>query len=91
MKVDYSPQFYRQYKKANVRIRNRVDEKVAIFIENSEDFQLHNHPLKREYTGYHSINITADWRAIYKELEIGGEVVAYFVQLGTHKELYQTN
>lgn len=89
MKVRYSPKFYRQYKKADVRIRNRLDERIAVFLKNTNDPQLHNHVLKREWKGCRSIDITADWRAIYKEIQYEEELVAYFVAIGTHDQLFK--
>jgi addiction module RelE/StbE family toxin len=70
MTIKYNPAFYKQYKIANVRIRNRFD------------------PLRDEYEGYRSINVTNDWRAIFKVINEGGEEIIYFILLGTHKELY---
>jgi addiction module RelE/StbE family toxin len=88
MKVRYSPDFFQKYKKADVRIRNKVDEKIAVFLKDPYDLQLDNHTLKRQWKGLRSIDVTSDWRAIYKETQIGDKIVAYFVALGTHKELY---
>lgn len=88
MKVRYSPKFYRQYKKADVRIRNSVDDKIEIFLGDPTDPRLDNHELEREWEGFRSIDITADWRAIYEYKQAGEETVAYFVAAGTHKELY---
>lgn len=88
MKVRYSPRFYQIYKKANVRIRNSVDQKIEIFIKNPHEPQLDNHELDKEWEGYRSIDITGDLRAIYQEIEEGDEMVAYFISLGTHEELY---
>ena len=89
MKVRYSPDFYRKYKKVNVRIKNRVDEKIEIFLKDPYDLQLDNHALEKEWRGFRSIDITADYRAIYKETQIGNDIVAYFVALGTHNNLYR--
>lgn len=89
MKVQYSPEFYRQYKKAAVRIRRIIDKRITLFRKNSHDLQLHNHMLKREYEGYRSIDITADCRAIYEEVQEGGETIAYFIAIGTHNQLYK--
>lgn len=88
MRVVYDPAFLEKLKKVDVRIRKRVSERIILFSKNPEDPQLDNHPLQREYHGYMSIDITSDWRAIYKEAKIGTEIVAYFIFLGTHKELY---
>lgn len=90
MRTEYSPNFYRQYKKADVRIRNKVDECIIIFKKNPHDFQLNNHPLKREYKGKRSIDITADWRAVFEEIIEGEEEpFVYFIALDTHKKLYR--
>lgn len=88
MKIAYDPSFLEKLKKLDVRIRRRVNEKILLFSKNPDDSQLDNHPLQREYQGYMSIDISSDYRAIYKETKIGNEVVAYFIFLGTHKELY---
>lgn len=88
MKVFYDPSFYKKLKKVDVRIRKSVKEKILIFSKNPNDLQLNNHPLKREYEGYRSIDVTEDWRALYKEVQIANETIAYFTVFGTHDELY---
>ncbi len=88
MIVKYSPLFLQTLKKANVRIRKSFKEKILIFSKNPHDLELDNHLLKEPYQGLRSIDITADWRAIYKEKSEKEEAVAYFVILGTHEELY---
>ncbi|HCS78861.1 TPA: hypothetical protein DIV55_03890 [Patescibacteria group bacterium] len=89
MIIRYSPSFLTTLKKANVRIRKSFEEHITLFAKNAHNPHLSNHALKRKYQGYRSINITADWRAIYQEKQEGNELVAYFVALGTHKELYK--
>lgn len=91
MTVYFTARFYREYKKANVRVRHRVDKRLGLFKKNPNDPELNNHPLKRNWSGYRSITITADWRAIYEEVEEAGEIVAYFAALGTHSQLYRRN
>lgn len=81
--------FLKRFKKVDVKIRKSFKEKIILFSKNPNDPQLNNHALKDEYEGYMSIDITADYRAIYKEAQIGGEIVAYFIELGTHDQLYR--
>ncbi|MBI2616586.1 hypothetical protein HYW55_00455 [Candidatus Gottesmanbacteria bacterium] len=88
MNVAFDPEFYEKLKKVDVRIRILVRERIKLFSKNPYDPQLNNHLLHREYSSQRSINITSDYRAIYKEIWVGDEVVAYFVLLGTHEELY---
>lgn len=88
MKVRFSKEFIKKYKKVNAKIRKRVDKQILIFESNPKEPSLRNHPLRNEWLGYQSIDITADYRAIYEEVGTGEDVIAYFVDLGTHKELY---
>ncbi len=89
MKVKFSKDFIKIYKKLNVRIRNEINKKIETFEVNSNEIGLRNHPLHSEWEGFRSIDITNDYRAIYQEVSAGGEVAAYFVDLGTHEELYR--
>lgn len=90
MKVKFSQKFYQIYKKKiDVRIRKSVNERLEIFRRNSYDNVLDNHKLQGEWVGYRSIGITSDYRAIYEEITAGEDTVAYFIILGTHKELFE--
>lgn len=88
MKIQYDPDFLSVLKKVNVIIRKNFKQRIAIFSKNSKDPRLNNHKLKNPYEGLRSIDINADWRAIYEEFEEGRIKIAYFIKLGTHKELY---
>lgn len=88
MTIKYSPGFFNKLREIDVRIQKRLKERILIFSKNPNNLQLNNHALKREYEGYRSIDITADWRALYKEIRERDENIAYFVLLGTHKQLY---
>ena len=80
--------FINLYKKADVRIKKEVDEKLRIFGKNPHDLGLRNHELHEEWEGYRSIDISNDYRAVYEEVQEGEEINAYFIALGTHDELY---
>jgi addiction module RelE/StbE family toxin len=88
MKIVFDPEFIKKLKKADVRIRKSVKERILIFSKDPHNPQLDNHPLRDNYEGYRSIDITADWRAIYEQIQKEKEIIAYFVTLGTHKQLY---
>ena len=89
MMIKYAPSFLTTLKKADIRIKKSFRENIKIFEKNPHDPQLNNHSLQREYKGYRSINITSDWRALYKEVKEGDEQIAYFILLGTHDQLYR--
>lgn len=89
MKVQYDPDLIKTLKKANVKIRKSLEKKIAIFSKNPNDPRLNNHPLRDKYQGHRSIDITADYRAIYKEIGANGNSIAYFIALGKHNQLYK--
>lgn len=89
MNVALDSDFLKKFKKVNVRIKKSFKERILLFSENHSHPQLNNHALRDEYEGYRSIDISSDWRAVYKETQIGEETVAYFVELGTHDQLYK--
>jgi len=89
MKIVYDPVFINTVKKVSVRIRKSFKERILLFSKDPYNLQLNNHALREKYQGYRSIDITADYRAIYKERHEGEELIAYFIQLGTHEELYR--
>lgn len=88
MKVKLDPDLLKKLKKLDVRIRNSFRERILLFAKNPNNLELNNHPLKREYQGLRSIDITNDYRAVYEDMISGEEPIAYFFLLGTHKELY---
>lgn len=89
MIVRYDPDFIVRMKKINVKVRKSFKEKILLFGRDPNNRWLNNHPLREEWAGYRSIDITGDWRALYTEKSEGEETVAYFVVIGTHRELYK--
>ncbi len=88
MKVQYDLDFIKELKKLDVRIRKSFKERIALFSKNLYNKLLNNHALGDPYGGFRSIDITADYRAVYEEVKEEDEIIMYFVILGTHKELY---
>ena len=89
MIIRYDPDFLDTLKKAKVNIRKSFKEAMVVFYYNSHDSRLNNHPLKGEWKGSCSIDVTSNWRAIYTEKQEGKDIVAYFVAIGTHEQLYK--
>lgn len=87
VKVEFSKKFVKSLKKAPPKIQVAFRNRLEIFISDKFNPILNNHSLLGKYTGYRSINITGDWRAIFKEY--GDGKVAYFVILDTHSNLYK--
>lgn len=84
MVVEYDKKFLKQYDKADPKIRLAFKKRRRLFQENPFDPQLRNHALSGRYHGFRSINITGDWRALYRAK---GKLVI-FEALGTHSQLY---
>lgn len=89
MKVVYGSRFLKKLKKVDVRIKKSVKERILLFSKNPQSRELDNHELRDRWEGHRSVDITGDYRALYKERQIGEETVAYFVTFGTHDELYK--
>jgi len=88
MIIQYAPLFIEKLKRVNVRIYKSFKQKIQIFEKNPNDPQLKSHELEKGYKGLRSIDITADYRAIYEEIKEGEEIIMYFSFFGTHKDLY---
>jgi addiction module RelE/StbE family toxin len=85
MQILFSSSFKKEYIKLSKKLRNRVNERIALFSHKQFDISLNNHMLKGKYKGYRSINITGDLRAHYYLLT---KSKVLFVKLGSHSELY---
>lgn len=84
MKVSYTKNFLRQYAKLAPKIRQKVDERVLLWQNDPLNSQLRDHQLKGKYKQYRSIDVTGDYRALYRR----EENMAIFDIVGTHSQLY---
>lgn len=89
MILRYDPDLLKQLKKQKVRVRKSFKQKLEIFIKDSLNPQLNNHTLKGKFSGYRNIDVTNDYRVIYKEKVEEDGLIAYFIAIGTHEELYR--
>lgn len=82
----------RQFKKSFVKLNDKIQEKFFKRIENFKinpfSPELRNHKLKWEFNWYRSINITWDYRAIFRELSDWSYEFIEFVDIWTHSFLY---
>lgn len=88
--VRQHPKFKKLLLKAPVAVQRAFRNRFVLFVDNQFHPILRNHLLTGNYQGYRSINITGDWRALYKEiLPEGNEVRIEFHLFGTHSQLYK--
>ena len=77
--------FERQTKKLQKKLRNQMWERLAILEIDESNPLLNDHKLGPPYESYRSINITGDYRAVYRS-HSGDDVI--FISVGTHHQLY---
>lgn len=85
MTISYSKDFLKVVHTLSSVRRTRLKQRIELLIDEPHNSQLHNHKLSGEWSGYRSINITGDLRAVFtlSKSEI------YFVALGSHAQLYK--
>ena len=79
--------FERQYKKLPRAMREKVVERLQLLVSDEFNPLLNNHKLNPPYAGYRGINITGDWRLIYKRINVNA---FYMRAVGTHHQLFGT-
>lgn len=76
--------FLKKLKKLPVKIRSRFGERLELFLAMPTDPSLNNHSVEKVFPDCRSINITGDYRAIFKV----EQDTVIFITIGTHAELY---
>ena len=83
--------FHKRFKKELKRLPKKVQDRffflLQLFQEEKMTVSLHDHSFSGKYTGYRSISVTGDYRAVYVVYRTEEEIVQ-FVRIGTHSELY---
>jgi len=85
MEFLYSRLYKRQFRKLPRELQIKVTQRLALFINDEMHPLLDNHPLRFDWGGYRSINITGDYRLIFKKVS---DLLVRLEAVGTHSELY---
>jgi len=85
MQIILHKSFLKMYAKQSLKIQQKFKESRNLFIEDKFNVKLNNHALKGKWLGHRSINITGNYRAIFRE---DADVIT-FVAIGTHSQLYK--
>lgn len=89
-RIDYAQKFLKQLKKAPLEIKVAFRKRLELFLKDPFHPLLDNHGLTGQYTGFRSINVTGDWRAIFAEQKSEAKSkTIVFVIIGTHSQLYK--
>lgn len=79
--------FKRQWQKLARRLQEKAEERITLLMSDEFSEMLNNHKLNPPYESYRSINITGDYRLVYKRINID---TYYLRAVGTHHQLYGT-
>ena len=85
MRVDRTSQFKKSFKKADRKIQVATIKRLVLFAHATHHPLLNTHSLTGKWRGYYSINVTGDWRAIFR---YSTDETVLFVELGTHSQLF---
>lgn len=85
MKVSFHKNFKKSYKRHPKKIRDQFDKRLKLFLDDPYNILLNNHALHDDWLGFRSINVTGDFRAIFKHLN---ENLVELVEIDTHNNLY---
>ena len=87
MQVDFYRKFIKMLAKAPAKVQKAFYKRLDIFLYDQFHPILNNHQLTGKYKELRSINVTGNWRAIFKEFQNDNLVVFYLIS--THSELYK--
>ncbi len=82
----FSKNFKKSFKKKDKFVQEKARERIRLLREDPSNVLLNNHKLHGEYEGSSSINITGNFRAVFKYIKADHVV---FSDIGTHPELYE--
>jgi addiction module RelE/StbE family toxin len=88
MDIQYKKKFVKNFDKLSSKLQSKTIANIKIFQKNPFDRVLDNHALTWEYAGCRSINITGDYRAIFKDLSSWKYEFVEFINVWTHSQLY---
>lgn len=84
MKITLHKNFEKPYAKLSPTIKEKFKEKKDLFVTDPYNPILNNHSVGKAYPGCRSINITGDYRAIFRQ----NDYLVEFINIGTHSQLY---
>ncbi len=84
MKVFFHKQFEKQYRKLPSTIQKQFIVRLRLFLEEPMHPLLHVHMLTGNKYPYQSLNVNADFRALF----IQDKTTVTFYEIGSHSELY---
>jgi mRNA-degrading endonuclease YafQ of YafQ-DinJ toxin-antitoxin module len=84
--ITYSNGFRKSYLRLPNFIQDKFKERLKLFIVSPNHILLKKHRLHGIYENFFSINVTGDYRAIFKQIS---DSMVEFRNIGTHSQLYK--
>lgn len=84
MRVDFHKNFKKSYSKLSSKLQSQFDVRLALYLEDHTNPILNIHKLHGKEKGFYSLNVTADYRAVFK---LTDDLIIFY-KIGTHSELY---
>ena len=88
LRVDFAKKFNTQLEQVPTEFQIAFSEALELFLDDTNQPNLRNHALREKFAGYRSIDVTDDWRALFKVRTSKTQTVITFHILGTHTQLY---
>lgn len=88
MQIIRKKTFLKSYLKLSENIQNKIIDSLLLFSKDYFNVKLNNHWLKWKYEWFRSINITWDYRIIYRDLSNWNYELIELVKVWTHSQLY---
>ncbi|MEK7152252.1 MAG: type II toxin-antitoxin system mRNA interferase toxin, RelE/StbE family [Patescibacteria group bacterium] len=85
MRIIYSKQFRKNFQKLRSGEKKKFAERVDIFMRNTSNPLLRDHPLHGAYSHLRSFNVTGDIRVLYEYVQ---KDTVLFIDIDTHSNLY---
>jgi addiction module RelE/StbE family toxin len=89
MKIGFSPEVKKELakmKRTDPDLTRKIHKQLQLFTSNPTHPSLRVHKLSGNLKNFRSISITRGFRMVY---QLKAEGIAYFVDLGTHDEVYR--
>ena len=80
--------FKKSYQNLNLKIQNKTNEVLRIFVQNPFDKKLRNHSLVWKLNWLKSIYVTWDYRIIFRELSSWKYELVELINIWTHNQIY---
>lgn len=85
MRIDFHRNFDKRFSKLGPKQKEQFKLALDKFMRDQYDPTLNNHALRGKYSGYRTINVTGDIRAVFI---LHAKNHAEFVDIGSHSQLY---